>query len=99
MLVYLMIDLKCDTVDGKDVLRSDLDVVIFKDYSIVIHINKGMLCVLVKRSYKYAIYEPIKFKSADEAWNWVNSGCISEIQESFSELSVSFRTEMIVYRT
>lgn len=88
-----------ETVDGRGTLRTELEIeVLYDKTAIVIHKDIGVLCVLYRRRYDYKLYEPVKFNDAEKAQKWINSGCIAILQESFSELDIGFRIEMIVYR-
>ena len=86
-----------DTV-GKDILRSDLELIPFGESAWVLHKDKGVLSVLIRHRFFHKLYSPIEFKSVGKAQAWIDSGCIAEIQESCSELDVGFRKEMVVYR-
>ena len=88
-----------ETVDGRGTLRTELEIEVLHDKTaIVIHKDIGILCVKYRKRYDYTLYEPVKFKDVERAQKWVETGCMAELQEGFSELDVGFRKEMIVYR-
>jgi len=103
MIDMTIIDIKTyapsETVDGRGTLRSELDVeVLYDKTAIVIHKDIGILCVKYRDKYPYKLYEPVKFNDAQKAQDWIKSGYMAQLQESFSVLDVGFRKEMIVYR-
>jgi hypothetical protein len=61
----------------------------FSDFRwVIVHKNK-ILCQGMKR-YPFIIYSPILWKDHKAAKEWIESGSIGELQESFSNLNVSF---------
>jgi len=64
------------------------------DAAAVYHPERGVLCY-GEHHWDVAIYYPVLFKDKAAAYKWIESGCIAEIQESFHNLDIGFRTQTI----
>lgn len=73
--------------------RDELNV---SDSCTVYHQEQGVLCYGEKCKWNLKLYHPIVFKSKAAANKWIESGCISEIQESFRCLDIGFRKTNIL---
>lgn len=66
----------------------------FKHTWAVIHDNR-ILCQGI-REYPYMIFYPIEWNNYTACKSWVDKGCIADIQESFQNLAICFRKEIIL---
>jgi hypothetical protein len=60
-------------------------------------LEHGVLCY-GECHWDVILYYPVLFKDARAAQQWIEKGCIAEIQESFHNLLVGFRKMMIEVR-
>lgn len=61
----------------------------------IYHEDHGVLCYGEEVGWNLWLYHPVIFKDRAAANRWIVSGCIAEIQESFHNLQVGFRTRFL----
>lgn len=79
-----------DCHEHRDELRSSNGATVY-------HLEKGQLCWW-EIHWGCIIYHPIRFKNRLAAQEWIEKGCIAQIQESLSILQVGFNTKSIEIR-
>lgn len=63
----------------------------------VYHLERGQLCSW-EVYWDCIIYHPVQFTDRHAAQKWIESGCIADIQESFSMLQVGFSNKTLERR-
>jgi hypothetical protein len=85
-----------DTVNGSGTKRVWLRPLRLHDqWTVIDDVHFTVLCVGVQVSSGYIYYEPIFFKDCQRAEDWITSGSVGQLQESFSELNVGFQAGLI----
>jgi hypothetical protein len=65
----------------------------------VFHPERGQLCYIEEPSGGFVtLYHPIRFKDAAAARQWIESGCIADLQEEFTLLGIGFSTACMIGR-
>lgn len=59
------------------------------DACTIYHPEQGQLCY-GERHWDCILFFPITFKDKQKAQEWIDDGCIAQIQESFGNLNIAF---------
>jgi hypothetical protein len=66
----------------------------FINHKWVVAHGEKILCQGIPE-YPYIIYEPIKWVRFQECLDWVNTGCIADIQEGLTNLNILFTEKQV----